>query len=294
MSKLGFHEIWINWIRECITSVSFSVLVNGTPTDQLFPSRGIRQGDPLSPYLFILCAELLTRNLSYHSINGHKLIGVTPGHSRMKIPFLTFADDTMIFAKASSQSCTIIKNILDKYFKMSGQLVNFNKSAFQCTKNVSQIERDDFKRILQMEESSSLGNYLGCPIIDSRVTNETFSSILTSTQNQLTKWKANSLSQAGRTVLIQSNLASKANYQMQSFTLPSTLNSKLDKVYRQFFWNRDTFSKAPNLISWDRICKPKCLGGLGFRKAEVNNKAMQLKLLWRIITYPSNFWVQLV
>ena len=84
----------------------------------------------------------------------------------------------MIIAKANDTSCKQIWDILDKYCTMSGQLVNFHKSAFQVTKNVSDNDKANFSSILAMSESSSLGEYLGCPIIDSRVTKETFSTVL--------------------------------------------------------------------------------------------------------------------
>ena len=127
-----------------------------------------------------------------------------------------------------------------------------------------------------------------------RVKNVTFSSIQEKVTNQLTKWRANSISQAGRTVLIQSNLATKANFQMQSFSLPSVILSSLDKSYRNFLWNKSAGSKSPNLIGWDKVCQPKIYGGLGVRKASINNQALQLKLLWKIIRMPDNLLVKLV
>ena len=278
----------------CISTVSFSVLVNGIPGQLFSPSRGIRQGDPLSPYIFILCAELLARQLHAESSYGSKLVGVKLGHSGVKIPFLTFADDTMIFAIASPESCSIIRKILDKYCSMSGQLVNYNKSAFHCSPNTDAALAFSFSSILQMAEARSLGTYLGCPIIDTKVTNSTFGAIREKVQVRLPKWKANSLSQAGRTVLIQSNLATKANYQMQSLSLPSSILDGLDKSYRNFYWNKPPDSKAPNSIGWDKVCKPKRNGGLGIRKAKVNNMALQFKLLWKIIDSPENLWVNLV
>ena len=222
LEKLGFAARWISWIRSCIESVSFSILVNGIPGERFFPSRGIRQGDPLSPYLFILCAELLARQLAAANDQSDRLVGVFVGRSGIRIPFLTFADDTMIFASANDRSCFRIKEILDKYCSMSGQLVDFSKSAFQVSSNVSDDVKRNFANILQMSESEDLGSYLGCPIIQDRVTKETFASVVTRANSQLTKWKANSLSQAGRAVLIQANLATKANFQMQSFCLPKT------------------------------------------------------------------------
>ncbi|XP_010676027.1 uncharacterized protein LOC104891937 [Beta vulgaris subsp. vulgaris] len=294
LEKLGFAAQWVNWVKACITSTSFSVLVNGIPGEKFSPSRGIRQGDPLSPFLFILCAELLARLLSSAASGPTKPIGVPIGRSGVKVPFLTFADDTMIFAKATNYSCLVIRQILDKYCAMSGQLVNYHKSSFQCTANISEDDKANFASILQMSETFDLGEYLGCPIIHSKVTKETFSSVINKTVGQLPKWKANALSQAGRSILIKSNLASKASYQMQSFLLPNSILSSLDKTYRNFFWNKDPNAKSPNLIGWDKICKPKVAGGLGFRKAEVNNQALQMKLLWRIVKNDTNLWVNLV
>ncbi|XP_057250731.1 uncharacterized protein LOC130591430 [Beta vulgaris subsp. vulgaris] len=294
LRKLGFCSQWVEWIKCCISTPSFSVLVNGIPSDRFIPSRGIRQGDPLSPYLFILCSELLARQLSAAIAQNDKPIGVSKGKSGVRIPFLTFADDTMIFARASEVSCSTIKRILDKYCSMSGQLVNFHKSAFQCSPNVLDYSKINFASMLGMTEVDNLGEYLGCPIIDSRVTKETFGKVCCKVVSQLPKWKANSLSQAGRTVLIQDNLATKANYQMQNFYLLKPILSSLDKSYRNFFWNKDNLNKTANLIGWDKICLPKQYGGLGIRKVDVNNVALQMKLLWKLIKLKDNLWVNLV
>lgn len=90
---MGFSTKRTEWIKECITSTSFSVHVNEVPGDKFSPSRGIRQGDPISPYLFILCAELLARLLSSAANSPSKPIGVPVGKSGIRIPFLSFADD---------------------------------------------------------------------------------------------------------------------------------------------------------------------------------------------------------
>ena len=212
----------------------------------------------------------------------------------MKIPFLTFADDRIIFPKTSKESCTIIRSILDTYYRMSGQLVNYSKLAYHCSPNTEPYLAASFSNILQMAEARSLGKYLGCPIIDTKVTNATFGDIREKVQSQLSKRKSNSLTQAGRTILIQSNLATMANYQMQSFSLPTYILDSLDKSYRNFFWNKPIESKAPNLIGWEKVCKPKRFGGLCIRKAKIANIALQFKLLWKIISSPENLWVSLV
>ena len=173
----------------------------------------------------------------------------------------------MLFAKANSESRNIIKAILDKYYSMFDQLVNFHKSTFQCTFNVSSEACLAFKKILCMDNAFSKGNYLRCPIIDTRVTKNTFGSVLKKTRNQLSKWKANSLSQAGRAVLIHSNLATKANFQMQSFSLASAVLHDLDKTNKNFFWNKEHNAGVVNMIGWDTLYMfAQVLGWVMFQK----------------------------
>lgn len=119
---------------------------------------------------------------------------------------------------------------------------------------------------------TNLEKYLGCPIINGRVDRSTFNELLENTNQQLSKWKANSISQSGRTVLINANLSAKPNYILQSFMLPAMVHKELDRTNRCFLWN-----KEPNytpLIGWDKICKPKKLGGIGLHKAADINKVL--------------------
>lgn len=112
------------------------------------------------------------------------------------------------------------------------------------------------------------------------------------TNEQLTKWKANSISQTGRTVLIKANLEVKPNFLIQTFMLFSQVHHELDRTNRCFLWN-----KEPNhfpLIGWDKVCRPKKYGGLGINKAENTNKALHIKLIWKIMTELDNLWVKTV
>lgn len=81
---------------------------------------------------------------------------------------------------------------------------------------------------------------------------------------------------------------------MQSFYLPKPILEKLDKTYWNFFWNKDPLCSSAKLIGWDRICKPKCFSGLGLRKADTNNIALQLKLLWKLLKDQDSLWVKLI
>ena len=138
---------------------------------------------PVIPIHFIICAELLARQLYYEEPKRAQALGVCLGHARIRIPFLTFADDTIIFAKANHQACQIIKDILDKYCTMPGQLVNYHKSTFQCTNNVLAQLITKFQSILEMEHVSTLDSYFVCPFIDKRVNSTTFIKIIANTNS---------------------------------------------------------------------------------------------------------------
>ena len=109
LKVFNFHNIWIKWIMECITSVSYSLLINNELTGFIKPSRGIRQGDPLSPYIFIMCMELLANNLIRESSEKNSGLGVKLYPKADCIPGLLFADDCLIFGKADTATCRRIK-----------------------------------------------------------------------------------------------------------------------------------------------------------------------------------------
>jgi hypothetical protein len=114
LSKLGFVPEWIISVRRCVTCVRYAVRVNGELTDPIVPSRGIRQGDPISPYLFLLCTERLS-NLLQQSENRGELYGIKNGRLGPPISHLLFADDNIFFARSDSRSVESLKQTLKKY-----------------------------------------------------------------------------------------------------------------------------------------------------------------------------------
>lgn len=101
MSQMGFNDRWIGFIMECVTTVTYSILINGKPSGEIRPGRGIRQGDPLSPYLFLLCSEGLHR-LIQKAAERSDIHGVFICRNGPKLIYLFFANDSLLFCKATT------------------------------------------------------------------------------------------------------------------------------------------------------------------------------------------------
>ena len=121
LTKLGFSQQWVKKIMKCVTSVNYSFQVNGQIYGKVFPSRGLRQGDPLSPYLFLICAEGFSALLR-QAENRSDILGLKIARNAPSISHLFFADDSLLFLKASTRSLNSIQNIFSLYSECSGQV----------------------------------------------------------------------------------------------------------------------------------------------------------------------------
>jgi hypothetical protein len=284
LAKLGFHPTWINWIRICITSPSFSILINGSP-------YGLRQGDPLSPFLFILGTEVFSRLLQRQFSIG-LLKGIKMARSCSPITHLLFADDLLIFGKATSSEASTIKDCLDSYCKWSGQAVNTTKSSILFSKNTTASSINSIKGILPFKATSATAKYLGLPLFIEKSKKEAFQDILTRVLGKIEGWRAKTLSQAGRIVLIKTTASSIPSYTMSTFLLPKSFCTALDKSFKDFWW-RFPKGKSRNLSlkSWRSICIPRHLGGLGIRNMYDVNLALVTKLGWKLLSNLDCLWV---
>ena len=135
--KLGFHISWVSLIIECISTVSYSILVNGEPQGMISPTRGIRQGDPLSPYLFLFCAKGLNTILRRVADNG-EIHGFSLCRRGPKLTHLFFADDCLLFCRSTLEECEKIKELLATYEVVSGQVVNKEKTTLFFSQNTGE------------------------------------------------------------------------------------------------------------------------------------------------------------
>ena len=147
---------------QCVSTVCYAFIINDATRGHVKPGRGIRQGDPLSPYLFILCSKLLSSLCILGQSNG-KFKGIKLATGSPCINHLLFADDTMFFCKANASNAQVLNKILSTYATVSGQLINTQKSAISFSRKTSQARKDQIKQTLGIENDGGFGKYLGLP-----------------------------------------------------------------------------------------------------------------------------------
>ncbi|RVW75000.1 LINE-1 reverse transcriptase-like [Vitis vinifera] len=278
------------WIWSCISTAKFSVLINGEPAGFFSSSKGLRQGNPLSPYLFIMGMEVLSA-LIRRAVEGGCISGCRIQRSRgqaVNISHLLFADDAIVFCEAKKDDMTFLSWILCWFEAASGLRINLAKSEIIP---VGQVEE-----ILEMavELGCKVGQlpstYLGLPLGAPNKAVCVWDGVEERMRWKLALWKRQYISKGGRIALIKSTLASMPLYQMSLFRMPRVVARRLEKLQRDFLWGGGSTERKAHLVNWERVCVGKEKGGLGLRKLVLLNKALLGKWVWRFAHAKEEMW----
>ncbi|XP_039135720.1 uncharacterized protein LOC120273142 [Dioscorea cayenensis subsp. rotundata] len=291
LQRMCFPAIWIKWIESCLSSAFFSLLINGRPSRWITSSRGVRQGDPISPLLFILASQ----NLS--AILNHALyINFIPGFDvrlTRNINHLMFADDLLIISKASRQSARNILFCLNLYASISGQNPNLNKSALFLPSWFNRKISKSIALILNIKVGNFPFTYLGAPISPFRLPVHQFRSLVNNAEAAISKWNHSPISQAGRITLINSSIFSLPVYFLSIFHLPDSILDSISKLARRFLWGRHGGGQSFHSIGWHVSTLSKSEGGLGLRNLRNARTALMAKHAFSIANNSDKIWVSI-
>lgn len=293
LQAAGFPDNCVGWIMQCVTGPSMSLLWNGEMTDSFQPLRGLRQGDPLSPYLFVLCMERLC-HLIERAVVGKNWKPIQLSRGGPQLSHILFADDLILFAEASVAQIRVIRGVLERFCIASGQKVNLEKSKIFFSSNVSRELGRMISNESGIQSTCDLGKYLGMPVLQKRINKDTFGEVLERASSRLTGWKSCTLSFAGRLTLTKSVLSSIPVHTMSTIMLPQSTLDSLDRLARNFLWGSSSDRRKLHLVAWDKVCQQKSEGGLGIRRSKEMNKALIAKVGWRVMHNTHSLWAQVV
>ncbi|CAM8908224.1 unnamed protein product [Rhodiola kirilowii] len=284
----GFPDQFVKWIRACISTVKYSVVINGSMEGYFSSSRGIRQGDPISPCLFTLVIEVLSRLL--HRESGSAGFKFHPKCAITRLTHLLFADDAIIFSKADLESLAKIKVALKLFYVWSGLKVNDEKLAIYfggC--------REPEQRLMARAVGFQIGKppflYLGVPLDGCSLKVNHYNQIIEKMLSKIKSWSSRCLSYAGRLVLVKHVLSAIGSYWMRVLCFPKKVLNKITAICRKFLWSGNSVGKR-SWVSWKDVCRPKVFGGLGVKDLGVFNKAIGLGQIWDVLLDKQSLWVK--
>ena len=277
----GFDPKWCEWIEQFVSRGSVGIKVNDDLGRYFQTRKGLRQGDPLSPILFNIVADMLAIMIARAKEDG-QVAGLIPHLVEGGVSILQYADDTIIFMEHDLEKALNMKLILCIFEQLSGLKINFHKSELFCFGQAKEVE-DQYQNLFACASGSYPFRYLGIPIHFRKLKSGEWKPVEDRFERKLASWAGKLLSYGDRLILINSVLTSLPMFMLSFFEIPKGVRKRMDFFRSRFFWQSDGHKRKYRLTKWNIICRPKDQGGLGVEVLELKNKSLLCKWLFKIL-----------
>lgn len=278
---------FISRIRACICTTSFMLGYNGTVNGFFKGKRGVRQGDPLSPYLFVIAMNVLS-----HMLNRAASQNRLKFHSncdKMKLTHLSFADDLLIFIDGSIESVQQVLQVLKEFEMRSGLSVSMQKTSFFAS-GLTTEEVQTVQASTGMALGKLLFRYLGVPLDSRKITLANCEPLIQEVKVKFNSSSVKSLSFAGR-FLIKIVIAGITNFWCSAFILPKACVAQINSLCSIFLWKGNLEGHNNARVAWETVVLTKRQCSLGVKDLKTWNKACCLRLVWMLFFRQDSVWV---
>ncbi|GJW74853.1 RNA-directed DNA polymerase, eukaryota [Tanacetum coccineum] len=269
-----------------------SVLVNGSLTNEFKIKRGLKQGDPLSPFLFIIAMEGL-HMLIENAMNVSRIKGIEIDGSGIVLSHLFYADDVIFIGEWSEENISNIVMLLQCFYLVSGLKINLSKCSLLGI-GVQEAEVKGVADGVGCTAGTLPFTYLGVPIGNKMSKVNDWKDLIDKFKKRLSNWKIKTLSVGGRVTLLKSVLGSIAIYLMSIFKTPITVLNNIESIRNKFFLGAEMDERKLTWIQWRKTMASKKHGGLGIGSLYGFNRALLFKWKWRFLNSPLALWVRII
>ncbi|VFQ82141.1 unnamed protein product [Cuscuta campestris] len=208
-------NLFVRLLMECVTTASFSLAINGKLHGFIKCKRGIRQGDPMAPTLFLFCVEYLSRLLG--KMTSDRKFSFHSKCAKLKIHHIAFADDIMMFARGDLISVKVLADAIENFTLVSGLHISPHKSNIFLAGSIKD-NRQSILNLVHFPEGKLPVRYLGLPLTSQRASERDFAPLISKVDENIRRWNTRTLSAAGRVELIRSVIQGIEGFWLQEYT----------------------------------------------------------------------------
>ncbi|GJW20639.1 RNA-directed DNA polymerase, eukaryota [Tanacetum coccineum] len=277
LSSFGFGSRWRSWVRGSLSSGKASILVNGSPTSEFHFYRGLKQGDPLAPFLFLLIMEALHLSFS----------------RALEAGIFSVVDGSVFIGEWSHSNLRGIMNILRCFSFLSGMSINIQKSHLLGV-GIPDVSVTEAANSIGCSIMKAPFKYLGILVGDNMSSIKAWDEIVAKMKKRLSRWKLNTLSVGGRLTLLKSVLGSTPIYNMSIFKVPKFVLNYMESLRRNFFNGVQEGDRKIAWVKWSKVLASKKFGGLGVSSFFALNRALLFKWVWRYLSRDNSLWSRVI